>query len=113
MEKTYYDFMNEISPMEIYDKLVQYGMFSEKLPPILSAELFLDYCKNKRTQSFEDKWHGYISYENMRNINIPRNLGIPTPMGHELLCKCLSDNWNQITEYFKQNILNRKPLDSQ
>lgn len=102
MEKTYYDFMNEISPMEIYDKLVQYGMFSEKLPPILSAELFLDYCKNKRTQSFEDKWHGYISYENMRNINIPRNLGIPTPMGHELLCKCLSDNWNQITEYFKQ-----------
>ena len=92
MEKTYYDFMNEISPMEIYDKLVQYGMFSEKLPPILSAELFLDYCKNKRTQSFEDKWHGYISYENMRNINIPRNLGIPTPMGHELLCKCLSDN---------------------
>ena len=47
-------------------------------------------------------WHGYVSYENMRNINIPRNLGIPTPMGHELLCKYLSDNWNQITEYFKQ-----------
>lgn len=102
MEKTYYDFMREISAEEIYDRLVQHGMFSEKLPPILSAELFLDYCKNKRTQSFEDKWYGYIAYENMRNINIPRNLGIPTPMGHELLCKCISDNWDKIIEHFKE-----------
>lgn len=101
MEKTYYDFMKEISAHEIYDRLVQYGMFSEKLPPVLSAESFLDYCKNKRTQSFGDRWYGYISYENMRNINIPRNLGIPTPMGHELLCKCLSENWDQIVEHFK------------
>lgn len=101
MEKTYYDFMSEISPEEIYDKLVQHGMFSEKLPPVLSAELFLDYCKKKRVQSFEDKWYGYISYENMRNINIPRNLGVPTPMGHELLCKCISENWYKITEYYK------------
>lgn len=101
MDKTYYDFMKEISPDEIYDRLVQYGMFSEKLPPVLSGELFLNYCKNKRKQSFEDKRYGYVSYENIRNINIPRNFGIPTPMGHELLCKCLSDNWGEITEYFK------------
>ena len=102
MEKTYYDFMKEITSDEIYDRLVQYGMFSEKLPPVLSAEAFLDYCKYKRTQSFADKWYGYVSYENMRNINIPRNLGIPTPMGHELLCKCLSENWGQITDHFKK-----------
>jgi len=101
MEKTYYDFMKEISPDEIYDRLVQYGMFSEKLPPILSAESFLNYCKNQCKQSFENRWYGYVSYENIRNINIPRNIGIPTPMGHELLCKCLSKNWDQITEYFK------------
>lgn len=102
MKRTYSDFMREISPEELYDGLVQYGMFSEKLPPVLSAELFLDYCKNTRIQSFTDDWYGYIAYESIRNINIPRNIGIPTPMGHELLCKCLSENWNQIVEYFEQ-----------
>ena len=95
---TYYDFMNEITSTELYERLVQYGMFSEKLPPIFTAESFLNYCKNTRIQAFEDKWYPYAVYENMRNINIPRNIGIPTPMGHERLCKCLSDNWDKIVE---------------
>ena len=93
--------MSEIAADDLYDRLLQHGMFSEKLPPVLTAESFLKYCKTKRAQSFEDRWYGYISYENMRNINIPRNLGIPTPMGHELLCKCLSENWDKIIEHFK------------
>jgi len=31
--KRYVDFMAEISPSELYDRLVEYGMFAEKLPP--------------------------------------------------------------------------------
>ena len=112
MEKTYYDFMNEISENELYDRLVQYGMFSEKLPPVLSSELFLDFCKTKRNQSFADRWYGYVSYENIRNNNIPRNIGIPTPMGHELLCKCLSDNWDKIVDYFKVKTSNQPRIIS-
>lgn len=98
--KTYYDFMSEIKADELYDRLVSYGMFSEKLPPIFTGDLFLQYCKNIRKQSFSDKWRGYINYENMRNINIPRNIGIPTPMGHELLCKTLMKHWTKLTKYF-------------
>lgn len=75
--KTYYDFMSEIKADELYDRLVSYGMFS-------------------------DKWRGYINYESMRNTNIPRNIGIPTPMGHELLCKTLMEHWNELTEYFRE-----------
>ena len=45
--KTYYQFMSEITSDELYDRLVEYGMFSEKLPPIFSAKSFLDYCKNE------------------------------------------------------------------
>ena len=100
--KTYYDFMSEITSEELYDRIVEYGMFSEKLPPIFSSTSFLTYCKNKRTQAFSDVGYGYITYENIRNINVPRNIGIPTPMGHELLCKCLSDNWDKIKEHFKE-----------
>ena len=99
--KTYYDFMSEIKPDELYDRLVSYGMFSEKLPSIFTGDLFLNYCKNICKQSFSDEWRGYINYESMRNINIPRNIGIPTPMGHELLCKTLMKHWTELIKYFE------------
>lgn len=98
--KTYYGFMSEIKADELCDRLVSYGMFSEKLPPIFTGDLFLNYCKNIRKQTFPDEWRGYINYESMRNTNIPRNIGIPTPMGHELLCKTLMEHWTELTEYF-------------
>ena len=36
--------MSEIKPDELYDSLVSYGMFSEKLPSIFTGDLFLNYC---------------------------------------------------------------------
>lgn len=95
--------MSEITADELYDRLVSYGMFSEKLPPIFTGDLFLNYCKNIREQTFSTKeWRGYINYESMRNTNIPRNIGIPTPMGHELLCETLMKHWTELTEYFRE-----------
>ena len=98
--KTYYDFMLEIKADELYDRLVSYEMFSKKLPHIFTGDLFLNYCKNICKQTFSNKWRGYINYESMRNTNISRNIGIPTTMGHELLCKTLMKHWNKLTEYF-------------
>ncbi len=40
MNKSYYDFMSEITTEELYERLVRYGMFSEKMPPIFTAESF-------------------------------------------------------------------------
>ena len=39
----------------------------------------------------------------MRNINIPRQLGIPVPMAYEKLCKEISENWEEIRELLKEN----------
>lgn len=100
--KTDYGFMSEIKADELYDKLVSYGMFSENLPPIFAGDLFLNYCKNIRKQTFSNDWRGYINYENMRNTNIPRNIGISTPMGYELLYKTLMKHWTELTEYFRE-----------
>lgn len=94
--------MSEIKADELYDRIVSYGMFSEKLPPIFTGDLFLNYRKNIREQTFSDEWRGYINYESMRNTNIPRNIGIPTPMGHELLCNTLKEHWTKLTEYFRE-----------
>ena len=93
MSKTYFDFMNNITADELYDRMIQYGLFAEKLPPVFDGASFLAYCKDPSRPVFSDVWHDYVRYDSMRNINIPRPLGIPTPMGHERLCKCLKDEW--------------------
>lgn len=105
--KSYIDFMDEISSDELYEALLAYGLFSDKLPPFLSSVFFFDYCKNK-TQNFSHKPSGYIFYENMRNINIPRELGIPNPMAYERLCKCISDNWEKIRQHFLDKTVNQQ-----
>jgi len=99
--KKYKDFMNEITADELYKSLLAYGMFSEKLPPFLTSKNFYDYCQQNVLQ-FTDKPSQYVYYENMRNVNIPRPLGVPTPMAYQKLCKCLMDNWSEIQNYFER-----------
>ena len=41
LPKRYSDFLNEITSDEIYKGLLAYGMFTEKIPPIFSAESFV------------------------------------------------------------------------
>lgn len=52
--------------------------------------------------------HEYILFNSMRNINIPRPIGIPTPMSHARLCWCLSQNWEKIQDHYKKKTLNQK-----
>ena len=98
--KTYSDFTDEISQGDIYEGLLGYGMFSEKLPPVFSSVSFYDYCL-AYTPSFQDKPRPHVFYESMRNTNAPRQLGIPDPRAYQLLCKCISDNWTIIQSYFQ------------
>lgn len=113
MEKKYSDFMDEITSDELHNRLIQYGLFSETLPPVFTAEPFLEYCKTREKSFNQKKWHDYITYEYIRNNNIPRNIGIPTPMAHELLCKCLSENWDKIRKYFRDKTSDQEKIISQ
>lgn len=97
--KSYYDYMAEISADELYDGLLGYGLFTEKLPPIFTSEAFLHYCRTNNPV-YDEKSKDYISFNIMRNINIPRTMGIPTPMKYEVLCRTLRDNWNDILHHF-------------
>lgn len=100
--KTYYEYMKAISSDEIYDRLIQYGLFSEKLPPIFDCEDFLLFCKNPSRMAFSKKWYPYVTFDSYRNINIPRTIGIPTPMAYERQCACIKDNWDEIVKYFEK-----------
>ena len=99
--KTYLDFMNSISSSELYKGLLGYGMFSEKIPPAFSSKQFYDYCQ-MNTPSFEDKWYSFVQYDSIRNTNVIRELGIPTPMAYQQLCDCIRTNWVNIISHFSK-----------
>ena len=80
--KHYYDFTNELSSDEIYEGLLAYGLFTEKLPPVFSAKEFFDYCVDQ-SPAFPKKPAEYIYHESIRNINTPRPLGIPNPASYQ------------------------------
>jgi len=100
--KTYIDNLEEITADELFDGLLGYGLFAEKLPPFLSGESFLSFCKAPPSRfTFEKNPKKYIHYESMRNINVPRVLAIPNPIAYRNQCKLLSDYWPKILAHFK------------
>lgn len=112
MTKTYSDFMNEITSDELYDRLIQYGLFSEKLPPVFDCSAFLTYCKNPNRPVFPQQWYPFAVFDSMRNINIPRSIGIPTPMAHERVCAELKADWGNIQNYFRNVTIGNKYIIS-
>lgn len=99
MSKRYTDYMDEISPSELYEGFLSYGLFTEKLPPVFTSEPFYQYSLNLK-HPFSRIAHDYVFFESMRDINAPRPLGIPTPMSYQGLCASLRDNWQSIQRHF-------------
>lgn len=100
MSKTYAEFMDEITADELYKGLLACGLFSEKLPPVFTATDFFQYTFTPH-QPFSKADHGFVFFDSMRDINIPRSLGIPNPMAYQRLCECLKDNWQLIRDHLR------------
>lgn len=103
--KKYSDYMNSISSIELYDNLIEYGFFAEKIPSFLTSQNFLAFLKNSNVLP-DEKSKDYIRYSNIRNINIPRVLSIPEPFAYANQCKSLSDNWDEIKNHFEKKTIN-------
>lgn len=91
--------MDEISSDELYEGLLAHGLFAEKLPPVFTAVPFFNYCKTV-LHNFESDWHEYITFRVMRNVNIPRIMGIPNPFQYQILCAELKEDWDHIRDHF-------------
>ena len=98
MYKTYADYMDEISADELFEGLLGYGLFADKMPPCLSSEAYYSYCKTHNPTYDQKEWHQYAIYSNIRNTNAPRILGIPTPMSYYAMCSLLKNNWADIQQ---------------
>lgn len=115
MSYPYHQYMNELSDDELFEGLLGYGLFAEKIPPVFTSKPFFDWCDTQKNDNvFKDEYtksngntgyryegKDYIRYDNMRNINIPRPLAIPNPIAYRNQCKALSDSWNDLKEHFK------------
>ena len=97
--KKYTDFMDEISSDELYEGLLAYGFFAEKLPPVFTAVPFFNYCQTL-SAPFKAGWNEYITFRVMRNISIPRLMGIPNPFKYQIACSELRDNWYKLRDHF-------------
>jgi len=105
--RKYVEYAYEISSDELYERLVGFGLFAEKIPNFLTSEKFLSYTQ---TLAFplSIKAKDYIRYNSMRNINVPRSMAIPEPFSYSNQCRCLADNWNNIQNHFYQKTLDDK-----
>lgn len=108
MDKQYSEYLNEISESDLYEGLLGYGMFADKLPPIFTSVSFLSYCKQNTPTFLDCKWCDFVRYSSMRNINIPRALGILTPMKYYDLCVILRDNWQLLQQHFQQQTVGQE-----
>jgi hypothetical protein len=107
MQKSYIDFINEITAETLYYGLLGHGLFPEKLPSLFTSAPFFDYCRSNSIAS-RSTGRQYIFFESMRNINIPRQLGIPDPFAYQKLCEFLSLNWDKIRQHFEKQTTNHQ-----
>lgn len=96
---SYMDELNDISKEELYEGLLSFGLFSDKLPKALSSCAFYKYCCEVK-YPFKSRSNCFICFDSMRNINTFRTLGIPDPFSYQVLCHHLMNNWENLKKYF-------------
>jgi len=52
MEKKYTEYLDEITADELYEGLLGYGMFANRLPPVFTSVPFFDYCQANNPGGF-------------------------------------------------------------
>ena len=91
--------------------LVDYGLFSEKLPPCFTSEGLSGHVPNTllklTTENDEKKLdtllkkreHDFIRYELLRHVTTRRQIGIPHPESHIVQCLGLKRHWEKIKRH--------------
>jgi len=103
--RKYIEYKNEITDSDLYEGLVGYGLFAEKIPNFLTSVEFLAHTQTL-TFPINEKPKDFIRYSSMRNINIPRPMAIPEPFAYANQAKALSDNWTKLQNHFRDKTLN-------
>lgn len=97
-----------ISEQEVLTGLLNHGLFAEKVPQCFSskglAEFVADTIPTLLDQPDENalkavlgkRSHDYIRYEALRDLNVPRHLGIPHPEAYSIQALAIFKHWKEI-----------------
>lgn len=100
-----------LGPNELLKGLLDFGLFSERLPPCFATEGLTEITKNWLQSFFQEKnekklkqnldrcSHDFIRYEALRDTNVSRQFGVPHPEAYALLCFGLHQHWQEISEH--------------
>jgi hypothetical protein len=61
IQKRYPDFLNELDADHVYRGLLGFGMFANKLPRVLTSEMFLHFCMSNSISTPKKTWCPWIS----------------------------------------------------
>ena len=100
--KPYWAYWTELNKDAVYEGLLLDGWFSDKLPPVFSAEQFLAYCRERERANGEPT-SDWVRFKYLRNNGLYREYGIPAPFSYERLVNGISDKWDDIAEQIKLN----------
>jgi hypothetical protein len=93
MSSAYLDLMD---PDYVFDALLGYGMFPDKLPPCFDSEGLLAHINGKEPANDQPTSHAHIEYRATKNTLVPRPFGIPHPESYWLLCRQIHKHWDKI-----------------
>jgi hypothetical protein len=99
---------------EVLTGLLDYGLFADKVPPCFTSEglaeiasmslagILEELDEKKLKDSIDRRAHDYIRYEALRDINIPRHLGIPHPESYAVQSLAISRHWKEVATHCNQ-----------
>lgn len=100
--RNYIDFMDEISSDSLYEGLLGWGLFTDKLPPMFTSEPFMRYCRSHKV-CLKSKGSDWVVFSYIRNAGVKRDFGIPSPFAYEMLVQHISNHWHEIRDILRQN----------
>lgn len=93
---------------EVFTGLLDFGLFAEKVPPCFTSKGLAAIVEKEFVgllneedgkilkENIDKKSHDYIRYEALRDINIPRHLGIPHPESYAVQVLAIKKHWEEI-----------------
>ena len=106
----------KLSSADVLTGLLDHGLFGEKVPPCFTTVGLTTIASKSMSDSLEEKnekklrknidecSHDYVRYEALRDINIPRHLGIPHPEAYAMQAFAISKHWQEIATHCNQPI---------
>lgn len=91
--------------------LVDFGLFAEKMPacftskglaervPLAMKDIISQNDGKKLKRHLDKRTRGFVRYQTLRDVNIPRHMGIPHPESYLAQCLAIKRCWNQITKH--------------